>query len=665
MRVPTPPRDSSLHRRLVMVGMTSTMATVLVLGSLAAFDVREQQRLRTATTRVLEEQRIGDDVMRDVMRQLSIAGDPGSRASRSQLAAFAQTGDSVHRHLRTYLFRSLSREERRQIELVKEEHQRLEVAARRVMQAAPLASDTAEDPRVEMMRHAFQLLEALRGFVTMREQALESLSETQAATMRRMTIAGVLFMSLLALIQGLAIARFVRRRVTRPLEDVSDAVTRVGAGDLNVRLPAAADREFTGIVGAVNGMASSLTTARDEIVRRESLAAIGRMTAGLAHELNNPLATVLASSELLAARLDESAPLDADELERDYVTPIVQESRRARLLVRSLLQFARRGHSEIGAVPFRDSLAIIVELRQFACTAAGVRLVVDPVPAVHVQAERQQLEAVLLNVLNNAIDAVAPRGDGTVHLRTRVDDGMLVVRVDDDGPGMHDPSRVFEAFYTTKDVGEGTGLGLALVERFMTAFGGSVTAENKPEGGAQFTLRFRVVAPEEPSPGVASVPDAAMAPAPDTAGAVAPALLQSEVRAASRPCVLVVDDEPALVRAQQLLLRRLQVDVVTADSVRAAQDVLRETTVHAVLCDVKMPAASGLLLYEWIARAMPALATRFIFVTGDVEAPELATFARERPDAVLAKPFDVREYLARVQAVLDPGHPAFAAPSAS
>ena len=131
-----------------------------------------------------------------------------------------------------------------------------------------------------------------------------------------------------------------------------------------------------------------------------------------------------------------------------------------------------------------------------------------------------------------------------------------------------------------------------------------------------------------------------------------------------RACVLVVDDEPALVRAQQLLLRRLDVDVVTASSVETAQHVLQHTTVHAVLCDVKMPAASGLVLYDWIVSAMPTLASQFLFVTGDVEAPELATFARDRPDAVLAKPFDVGEYLARVQAVLDPGSSVRAAVSA-
>lgn len=640
----------------MVVGITAAIMTVILLGSLATYGAREQQTLRRATTRVLEEQRIGDDVMRDVMRQLSIAGDPSSREARGPRATFDSTGTLVYGHLRAYLARSLSREERRQIELVKEEHWRLEVAAGRVMSRRQAVSDTAEDPSVEMMRHAFRLLEALRGFVTMREQALETLSETQAATMRRMTIATAVLIGLLALVQTITIARFVRRRVTHPLALVSDAVTRIGAGDLAVKLPAAADVEFAGIVDAVNSMSSSLTTARDEIVRRESLAAIGRMTAGLAHELNNPLATVLASSELLAARLDETTTLAADELERDYVTPIVQESRRARLLVRSLLQFARRGDSEIGAVSFRDSLDIIVELRQFACTAAGVRLIVDDVPAVLVQAERQQLEAVLLNVLNNAIDAVAPRGAGTVHLHAQVDDDMLVVRVRDDGPGMRDPSRVFEAFYTTKDVGEGTGLGLALVERFMTAFGGSVTAENLPDGGAQFTLRFRVL----PTPAAtATAPTQVPAPVPD---ATVPRM--PDLAGTSRPCVLIVDDEPALVRAQHLLLRRLQVDVVTADSVRAALDVLQHTTVHAVLCDVKMPAASGLVLYEWVVREMPALASRFIFVTGDVEAPELATFAREHPDAVLAKPFDVREYLARVQAVLDPESSVFAAPSA-
>ncbi|MCA0374435.1 MAG: response regulator [Gemmatimonadetes bacterium] len=667
------PRASSLHRRLIVAGVFSAMVSVVLLGSLAVLGVREQQRLRLATTRVLEEQRIGDDVLRGVLQQLSIAGDPASHRSRRQVAAFDSTGQVVYNFLREYLRRPLSPQERRQIELVKEEHQALEVAAHRVMDGAPASGvDAGEEPRVVMMRHAGALLNALRGFVSMRDASLRALLAQQGATLRRVTVAGVLVVGLLALMQALGVARFVRRRVTRPLERVSDAVSRIGAGDLGVRLHAASDREFAGIVEAVNDMSARLTTTRndlearnaslsealdtvrttrDELVRRESLAAIGRMTAGLAHELNNPLATVLASSELLAARLAEREapdvpPLAREELARDYVDPILHEARRARLLVRSLLQFARRGDSEVRAVPFRSSLELVVELRQFACTAAGVHLQVDEIPAVHVFAERQQLEAVLLNVLNNAIDACAPAGRGTVQVQARVEGDDLCVRVRDDGPGMEEPARVFEAFYTTKGVGEGTGLGLALVERFMTAFGGSVAAENIPGGGAQFTLRFRL------APTVDHVATAAPATRPEPPPGAPEATVP-----APRPCVLVVDDEPALLRAQQLLLRGLAVEVETADSVAAAQRVLERRAVQAILCDVKMPTASGVALFMWVARAQPALVPHFVFVTGDVEAPELASITRERPNAVLAKPFDVREYLDRVGVLLGPGLP--------
>ncbi|MBL0938460.1 MAG: response regulator [Gemmatimonadaceae bacterium] len=674
-----PPIKRSLHRRLIAVGFASAVTTGLLLGAIAVFNAREQQSLRQTTTRVLEEQRIGDAVIRGVMRQLSIAGEQTQRGTARQISQFDSTGQEVYEHLRGYLSRPLSPAERQQIELVKEQHQGLEVAARRLMNSPSSSSSYSAAASDDMVQHAFELLDVLRTFVSMREAALESLADTQATTLRRVTLAGMLFVGVFALVQALVLARFVRRRVTSPLGELSDAVARVGAGDLDVRLPAAPDHEFHGLVETFNDMSARLTTARadlearnaslsdalaqvrttqDELVRNETLSAIGRMTAGLAHELNNPLATVLASSELLASRLRDGTPPSTAELDRDYAAPILHEARRARLLVRSMLQFARRGDAEVRPVPFRESLDVVMELRQFAFTAASVRLEAGNVVDACIMAEPQHLQGVLLNVLNNALDALAghARADGAprvVRIDSHRDEHSLVVTITDNGPGLSDPARVFEAFYTTKGVGEGTGLGLALVDRFMTSFGGSVSAGNVPEGGARFTLVFRLAESHLlPSHGCSAVARTS-GPLPalvDDTGSE-PQTTPRE-RAHARPRILVVDDEEPLLRAQELLLRRLQVDVVVCSSVSAALEVLSVQTVDVVLCDVKMPGASGVALFEWVERSMPPLVERFAFVTGDVDAPELARFSRERPSALIAKPFDVREYLEQVRRLL-------------
>ncbi len=681
----------SLRRRLALVGVWSALTTALLLAGLAVFSSRAQQQLRRTTLGVLDEQRIGDAVIRGVMQQISIAGDPAPTRRSEQVARFDSVGGAVYDHLRGYLSRPLSAEERQQIERVKEEHQQLEVAARRVMSAASSTSSYSVDASADMRRHAFTLLDVLRDFVTMRERALESLVDTQADTMRRVTVSLVLLVAIFALAQVLVVARFVRRRVTMPLEQFGEAVSRVGAGDRDVRLPAASDQEFAKLADSFNAMSARLATARadlearntslsaalaevrttkDELVRSETLSAIGRMTAGLAHELNNPLATVLASSELLASRLREGEAPSTAELDAHYVAPILHEARRARLLVRSLLQFARRGDSEVRPVPFRESLDVVTELRQFAFAAAGVRLDVAAFADACIMAERQHLQGVLLNVLNNALDALSHhvRDDGAmgvVRVEARREGTSFIVTISDNGPGLRDPARVFEAFYTTKGVGEGTGLGLALVDRFMTTFGGSVTAENLEGGGARFTLAFQLADPallpasgcvtDHPPP----LPTPISAPVV-VEDSVFPTALHAEGRTApARACVMVVDDEAPLLRAQDLLLRRLGVDVVLCGSVAEAQAVLDVRHVQVVLCDVKMPAASGLVLYEWIEAHRPALVSRFAFVTGDVEAPELHRFANAHPTALIAKPFDVREYLEQVRRLLDaPSAPA-------
>jgi len=684
------PSRPSLRRRLALVGVWSALTTALLLTGLAVFSNTAQQQLRQTTMGVIEEQRIGDAVIRGVMQQISIAGDALPSRRAEQVARFDSVGAAVYAHLRGYLSRPLTAAERQQIERIKEEHQQLEVAARRVMSAPSSLSAYSADASADMQRHAFTVLDVLRDFVSMRERALESLADTQADTMRRVTVSLVLLVALFALAQVLMVARFVRRRVTLPLEQCADAVSRVGAGDRDVRLPSASDQEFAELAEAFNAMSSRLTEARadletrnsslsealsqvrttqDELVRSETLSAIGRMTAGLAHELNNPLATVLASSELLASRLRESAASDSElsktELESLYVSPILHEARRARLLVRSLLQFARRGDSEVRPVPFRESLEVVCELRQFAFAAAGVRLDIPPFADACIMAERQHLQGVLLNVLNNALDALSghERQDGAAHVvrvEARPDREHFVVTISDNGPGLREPARVFEAFYTTKDVGEGTGLGLALVDRFMTTFGGSVHADNVPGGGARFTLVFRLADPGlVPVTGcVPELADSLPTPASsaDLAGhavgdTVFPVAEMHETSA--RPCVLVVDDEAPLLRAQDLLLRRLGVDVVLCGSVVDAQRVLEQRPVQVVLCDVKMPAASGVVLLEWVERHRPHLIPHFAFVTGDVEAPEIGRFAREHPDALIAKPFDVREYLDQVRRLLD------------
>jgi two-component system NtrC family sensor kinase len=451
---------------------------------------------------------------------------------------------------------------------------------------------------------------------------------------------------------GLLLTRFLRRRVVAPLTTLADAVTRFGEGDLQTRVPVAMDREFQDVAIAFNLMSERLTAAqaalatrnheleealqhvreaRDDLVQAEKLGAVGRMSAGLAHELNNPLAAVLGYAELLAAELQDGTPMSL-ELATSHVEPLVREATRARQLVRSLLQFSRRAGDEVGPVSLHEAMSVVLDLRRGAFEQAGLRLEIEPVPEVPVLAEAQRLQGVILNIVNNAYQAMRDQRRGTLRVRSELRGDRVRVVFDDDGPGLSQPDRVFEPFFTTKAPGEGTGLGLSLAQRFVDAFGGSITAENRREGGARFTVELRtaggaVVA--EPS-ATSAVPGGVDRPA----------------------VVLVVDDEPELRRLAGRVLKRAGVEVVEANSVAAARELLGRRAIDAIVSDVRMPVETGVALYRWVEQTQPALRDRFLFVTGDADAEELADIASGHPEAMLTKPYTLSDLTERVLGML-------------
>jgi C4-dicarboxylate-specific signal transduction histidine kinase len=649
----------SLRRRLDRTVMASVgLALAAVLG-VVLIGLGQQRRVATATANVLEEQRIADGIVQGVMRQLVVVAATSGRRTADQQATFDETGRRVYEGLREYLFRSLTPDERQLIEAVKAEHALMETAANLAPSLARRDSAYARAMTEEAAQHALRLVSSLDAFVRLREAELDDLVAQQTGALWRFGAGTVIALLVVAGTILAVLARVVRQHVRDPLAVLEDAAQRLAAGDLSARVPSGTDQEFQAVGERFNHMATSLAAARneletrnteltaaldqvhaaqDELLSAERLGAIGRMTAGLAHELNNPLASVLGYAELLASRLDELPASQADPLREEFVEPIVREARRSRLLVRSLLQFARRGEDELGPVALRDALRVVHELRGFAFAQAGLVLEVREVPDVAVVAERQNLQGVFLNIINNALDVLAPRGTGRLIVSGRVDGDLVELQFIDDGPGVADPSRVFEAFYTTKGVGEGTGLGLALAQRFMESFGGSISASNRPGGGACFTLRLRR-SPDAPPP---SRPL-------DTPQRATTMPLRASTR---RETVLVLEDEPHLQRLQEKLLARLAVDVVQCSTVSAARSIVASQSIDVIVSDVNLPGESGLNFYEWIRREYPELTERFLFVTGDVGAPELLELAAERPEAFLHKPFESREYLLRVGRLL-------------
>ena len=654
----------SLRRRILVVG--GIVGAALLLGGglflYTALDIRDE--LNQATDAFLQEQRIANGIGQAVMRQLAtgsaITEDPSTETQRR----FRESGDEVYDQIRRYLFLDLSSDARAQLERMREEHQRLEVLAART--ADLLARGEAEagaQLRSEMLDQAFVLLDAVDDLVLLRDAELEALRGRQDQAFR-LLFTGGMFATLLAALAALLLALLLHRRVTQPLSLLSEATDRLGKGELATRLPPGEDREFDQLSRAFNRMAEELEgathdleernrelsealdqirTTQNELIQTEKLSAMGRMAAGLAHELNNPLASVLGFSQLLEGQLLASDALSPREALDSFVIPIVEEASRAQHLVRNFLHFSRQSQVELGPVHLPAAVEVIRTLRDFAFRQAGFELRVETIPEVHVHADPNLLQSVFVNLVNNALQALSDRREagGALVIRASRKEGRVHIVFEDDGPGLTDPERIFEPFYTTKPVGEGTGLGLAVAHRFMESFGGRIEGENRLEGGARFTLTLLAVEPVDPTS------DPATADAPGSPGSVPDPIAGCTI--------LVVEDEAPLRTLQDRILRRMGAEVLLAADGAEARRILQTTDVDLVISDVRMPGESGLDLFRWILRERTPLSRRFLFVTGDIGAPELISLAERWPGTFLHKPFEVEEYLGRVRTILRNG----------
>ena len=365
----------------------------------------------------------------------------------------------------------------------------------------------------------------------------------------------------------------------------------------------------------------------NQVLQAEKLAALGQTVSGVAHELNNPLATILTLSERLAGgTLDEAA--------RRGVRTILEESERAAKIVRNLLTFARKRHTTRSMVDLNQVVRETFALRAYEQRVSNI-VMVDGLAAglPPVFGDPYHLKQVLLNLIINAEQAMlSARGHGTLIARSWFDagQGLVILELNDDGPGVPEEAqnKLFEPFFTTKDVGKGTGLGLTVAYAIMEDHGGRIRVQSEPGKGASFFIELPAgAADSRPAPVRAAQPD------PDGGGAA----------------VLMVEDEPALAAAVSEALEDAGYRVDCAGDGRQALEHVRKTVYDVVICDLKMPRMDGRAFYLEIAKTTPGLARRIVFVTGDVAGTDAARFLEDSGCRWLAKPFRLRELLGVVR----------------
>ena len=339
----------------------------------------------------------------------------------------------------------------------------------------------------------------------------------------------------------------------------------------------------------------------------DRMAAIGTLTAGIAHEINNPLTYVLANVEWLARGLEKR-----DDGTHARIAAIREGIGRIRSIVADVSTLSHAGEARRTLVDVHEMLESALRFADGTIRQrAHVVRLFSRVPAV--EASDSRLAQVFLNLILNAAQAI---GDGdpvrdAITITTKREGNSVTVTVEDSGPGIPESllPRIFDPFVTTKPVGSGTGLGLYICRNVVSAHGGEITAENRPEGGA----RFRVV-----------LPAASTTHADDEHDALPPPSAHRRLR------ILVVDDERPIVEILTALLD--EHDVVPAYDGAEAIVILEDGAFDLVLCDLVMPRKTGMDVYDFLRKRRPGEEQRIVFITGGASNDRMQSFLRATPN---------------------------------
>jgi two-component system, NtrC family, sensor kinase len=468
-------------------------------------------------------------------------------------------------------------------------------------------------------------------------------SYEQSLSVLRATQRMLVLVSLLGIALSTGVIWVLIRKITQPLRELRDSAEAVGKGDFSRRVRVASRDECGELAGVFNHMTENLKSSREELektvatlkttqaqlIQSEKLSAIGEFVAGVAHELNNPLTSVVGFAELLQQS-------EVSERHRKFLGLIVISAQRCHKIVQSLLSFARQHKPERKAVELREVAEASVAILQYQLRTSNIQVVTQfDAQLPKVLADSHQLQQVFVNLINNARQAIeAYRPSGMIRIRTERCERGARICFQDDGPGIakENLTKVFNPFFTTKDVGKGTGLGLSLSYGIIKEHGGSIHVESTPGQGATFTIELPFAA------------------AGTDASTVAARAVQTFKGRGKK--VLVIDDEELILDFVRESLALVECEVDVAADGETALRCLRQTHYDLALCDWKMPGMSGQQLYEEISRVDRAAAERFIFITGDIMNEKVQSFLKETGKVCLPKPLSVEELRLAIDSAL-------------
>jgi len=371
---------------------------------------------------------------------------------------------------------------------------------------------------------------------------------------------------------------------------------------------------------------------QQELDLSSRLATVGEMASGIAHEINNPLTGVLGYSELLMQK-------DIPENAKRDISLIYEGAQRVADITRRMLTYARQYKPERVFVSINDIIEATLTMRRYELESSNISLTIQLDPDLpHTIGDTGQLQQVFLNIILNAeLEMIVAHSGGNLLVKTERIDSTIRVSFSDDGPGIptEDLDKIFNPFFTTREVGKGAGLGLSVSYGIVQQHGGRIYAKNRLGNGAIFFVELPIVTKVEQ---LTSVDPTAIEP-----------------KTASRAKVLVVDDE---VLVQQFLTDVLSKEGHEAEVVNNGDDALKKLSnenYDLILLDIKLPGLNGIELYKHLQKKSESLAKKVVFITGDAMSSNTMVFILSTEVPYIMKPFDSEQLKASINRVLAEG----------
>jgi signal transduction histidine kinase/ActR/RegA family two-component response regulator len=395
----------------------------------------------------------------------------------------------------------------------------------------------------------------------------------------------------------------------------------------NSRLYAQIQRLYREREAQNRSLEATVRERTEQLLQSEKIATMGSLLAGVAHELNNPLAVVMGQTHMLM-----EVSTDASVLQR--AEKINTAAGRCVRVVRNFLALARKRPPERTDVALNQVIKDALELLAYECRSDGIDVttaLADDLPPLF--ADAHQLHQVLVNLMTNAHHAMRKKeGVKRISIRTGVDtrSGRIQVEIADTGPGipLDIQEKVFEPFFTTKPAGQGTGLGLSLCRNIVGQHGGTLSLTSTPGRGTTFLIEL---------------------PSSNAVGAAPPSLVEADPAPVSAKTILVVDDETEIAIVMAEMLQREGHMTQIAPNGRVALDMLAQRRYDLIITDTKMPHLDGVDMYREIERRLPSMRGRVVFVTGDVLDQEKQEFLAATDATVITKPFELSDVRAAVR----------------